>query len=301
MDSPPLISCVIPTRDRPSLLRRALESVLNQTYDKIEVIIVVSPPHEPIRRVLQEYETENQRLRPFYIQDEPDSKVGANVARNRGIREASGEYVAFLDDDDVWKPEKLQKQLPYLNSYSIVSCLLTLVTEDETVDIRSKVPDRAVNKIDINTAFYYFSMLVPSCVVFRTTELQAVGGFDEDIRWGEMWDVSLKIMDRYGSCYILDQHLIFHDRKHDQKRMSEHEGTENLDQAFKVYHRHKDKVQSRTARKTWVRLKYGYYREMQDNSRYKHLCSGLRRDYELVFLRRALKNNVQKIRSTLSR
>lgn len=300
MDATPLVTCVIPTRDRPSLLRRALDSVLNQTYDNIEVIVVASPPHEPIRRVLEEYETENQRLKPFYISDEPDAKVGANVARNVGIREASGEYIAFLDDDDVWKPAKIQKQIPYLkylDSFSIVSCSLTWVAKGGTFDIEP--PDAAVNEMDIDTAFYYYSVLVPSCVVLKTTELRAVGGFDEAIRWGEMWDVSLKIMDRFDSCYMLDQHLIMHDRKHNHERMSEHEGTENLDQASEVYHRHKDKVQSRTARKTGVRIEYGYYQEMQDVSRYKHLFSGFRRDYELLFLRRILKNKVQKMWSHL--
>lgn len=293
MNSESLVTCIIPTCDRPSLLRRALDSVLGQTYEKIEVIVVVSPPHAPIRRLLNEYKTENTRLRPFYIDEEP----GAEVARNLGIREASGDYIAFLDDDDVWKPEKIEKQIPLVSTYSIVSCLLTVMTEDGTKDIEPT--DGVVKEMNIERAFYYHSILVPSCLMFRTSELRAVGGYDENIRWGGTWDLSLKIMNRYDACYILDNHLILFDREHDQERYSTHEENENLEQASEVYHRHKDKVEKQTARRTWVKIKYAYYREIQNINRYKHLLLALTRDYELTFIRNGIKDNIREIQAHL--
>lgn len=286
MNSKPLVTCVIPTRDRPNLLRRALDSALKQTYDRIEVIIVVSPPHQPIRQLLKDYNIKDQNINLFYICD----KSGANFARNKGIHEASGEYIAFLDDDDVWKPGKIQKQIPYLNHYSIVSCLPTIVKEDETYDIDPS--SVVVEKMDINSAFYHYSTLFPSGLIFRTSELEAINGFDEDLRWGEVWDISLKIIVRYDPCYVLNKHLVLFDRKHSQERLSESDGNENLKQASEVYHRHKNCVKSRTARKTLVKLKYSYFREVEGVMRYLYLFSGLRRDYELILLRKILRETL---------
>lgn len=299
MQPAPLVTCVIPTRARPTLLRRALGSVVHQTYPNIEIVLVVSPPHEPVRRILEEYNTTDApTIRPFFTGDPPDGSVGANVARNRGIQEASGEFVAFLDDDDVWKPGKLHQQMPYLqylDSFSIVGCGLTWVDTPEAFDIT--LSDEVLYEIDVDTAFYHYAALVPSCVVCRRSELRAIGGFDEEIRWGEMWDVSLKIMDRFRPGYMLDDHLMIHDRRHDRERMSDHGGTENLDQAMTVFHRHADKVNPRIARRTWVRLKYGYYRELRNLERYYHLLAGLRKDYEGAILRNEAKRTIERIGS----
>lgn len=298
MTSRPLVNCIIPTQDRPELLRRALNSVLNQTYENIEVIIVASPPHNPIRRLLERDELDNKRVNAIYIPEEPISKVGMNVARNVGIQKSSGEYIAFLDDDDIWNPTKLQRQIPYLDSYSIVSCLVTGVFKNHTYD--KKLPDGVDNIVDINTAFHNYSILIPSCVVFRTAELQNVGGFDESIRFGELWDVSMKILEHFDPCYILDQHLVGFDREHDKDRISEFNGTENLDQAFQVYRRHKNKVCSRTERETWLKLKFAYYHQVQGIEKYKYLLSGIRRDYELNYLKNEIKTNIQKMLSDIN-
>lgn len=271
-----LVTCVIPTIDRPSLLRRAINSVYEQTYDNIEIVVVASPPHEPTKKVIEEYQEKNQRLKPIYT-----DKKGMNVARNIGIENASGDYIALLDDDDVWQPKKIQTQITYIETYSIISCMLMVATGKNTYEVKPPV----VNEMDINDVFYHLSVLDPAGTVFRTSELEEIGGFDEDIRFGEVWDVALKIIYDYDKCYLIDQPLLVYDRKHDQKRYSLHEEHENLKQISKVYHRHKDKVRSTVARKTWVKIKYAHYREMDDVNRYLHFLSGLCRDYELDVLR----------------
>lgn len=276
MASDPLVTCVIPTVDRPFLLRRALHSVSEQTYDNIEIIVVASPPHESTRQVLKKYNAGNKHMVPIYT-----DKMGMNVARNIGIREASGDLIALLDDDDIWKSKKIQKQIPYMETYSIVSCRNLAVTEKGTYESGYNI----VKELDINKVFYWVSVLVPSGTVFRTSELNEIGGFDESIRFGELWDVALKIMERYDSCYILDQILSFYDRKHGQERFSDTENHENLDHISKVYHRHKDNVQPKYARKTLVKLKYAHYREIDYIRKYMYLFSGLLRDFELVILK----------------
>lgn len=112
-----LVSAVITTygRDKEMLLQ-AIESVLNQTYKNMELIIV---DDNGIGTELQKKNAEFLSKYPqiHYVANSKNS--GAQFSRNRGILEAEGEYVAFLDDDDIWMPEKIEKQLAVLKKYDL--------------------------------------------------------------------------------------------------------------------------------------------------------------------------------------
>ena len=105
MSDYPLISAVIPTRDRPDLLGRAVLSALNQTYSHLEVIVVIDGEDPATRSYLSG--VSDRRLHVVAL---PES-VGGAEARNIGARAARGQWIAFLDDDDEWLPTKLEKQL----------------------------------------------------------------------------------------------------------------------------------------------------------------------------------------------
>jgi glycosyltransferase involved in cell wall biosynthesis len=96
---------VIPTRGRPQLVVRSLQSVLRQTYSSLEVIVVIDGPDPETLKALQEIR--DSRLRAIAL---PDA-VGGSEARNIGVREAHGEWIAFLDDDDEWMPVKIARQM----------------------------------------------------------------------------------------------------------------------------------------------------------------------------------------------
>lgn len=100
-----MISVIIPTHNRSDLLVRAIDSALNQTYDNIEIIVVSDGSTDNTEEVVSKYE--DSRIRFIGYED----AKGANFARNLGIKSAEGEYVAFLDDDDEWTEDKLNKQL----------------------------------------------------------------------------------------------------------------------------------------------------------------------------------------------
>ena len=101
-----LISVVIPTRNRLELLKSALQSVYNQTHTRLEIIVVDDSSEDGS----QEYLTQlsNEGVVKYYRNEHPQ---GGAITRNRGIKEASGEFIAFLDDDDEWMPQKLEKQV----------------------------------------------------------------------------------------------------------------------------------------------------------------------------------------------
>lgn len=111
-DDHPLVSVVLPTYNRPERLAVAAESVNEQSYGPIELLVVDDHSERPAREVL---ETEALVGEPGGIEEvrhvRHDRNRGANAARNSGIEAASGEFVAFLDDDDRWAPEKIARQV----------------------------------------------------------------------------------------------------------------------------------------------------------------------------------------------
>jgi glycosyltransferase involved in cell wall biosynthesis len=101
----PIVSVVIPTRNRPALLLRSVRSALSQTLRDIEVVVVIDGPDELTEASLAT--VQDARLRVVSL---PES-LGGCEARNRGAEAAQGKWVAYLDDDDEWMAEKLDKQL----------------------------------------------------------------------------------------------------------------------------------------------------------------------------------------------
>ena len=120
----PLVSVVIPTLDRPKLLLRAIDSVLRQTHQEIEVIVVVDRPDQDTVSAVRSVDDPRVQLIV-----NPHSLTAAG-ARNAGADHATGEWVAFLDDDDEWLPNKLERQIAFASGRapSLVSCLSRVVT-----------------------------------------------------------------------------------------------------------------------------------------------------------------------------
>ena len=104
----PLVSAVIPTHKRPQLVQRAVRSALNQSYPNMEVIVVIDGPEPETVKALEAFHSPSLRV------IELPQNVGQSEARNAGVRAARGEWIAFLDDDDEWLPEKTDKQIAFL-------------------------------------------------------------------------------------------------------------------------------------------------------------------------------------------
>jgi len=106
----PVVSVVITTYNRPNKCKRAIESVLSQTYSPLEIIVVEDGTETGIYEWIR---TEHPYIQ--YIRH--DSNRGLAAARNTGLEQSEGEYVAYLDDDDVWKPARIEKQIDALESH----------------------------------------------------------------------------------------------------------------------------------------------------------------------------------------
>jgi glycosyltransferase involved in cell wall biosynthesis len=114
----PLVSAVIPTRNRPELVVRAVRSVLAQTYANIEVVVVIDGPDAASQSALAAIA--DPRLHVVAL----DASVGGGEARNIGVAQSHGEWIGFLDDDDEWLPEKIERQLAAATSSAAQSPLI---------------------------------------------------------------------------------------------------------------------------------------------------------------------------------
>lgn len=140
----PLVSVIIPTYKRVDFLERAIKSVLNQTYRNIELIVVDDNNPDT------EYRVETSKLMKSYMSSYSnikyimlDKNSGGCVARNTGLQEATGKYVNFLDDDDIFYPEKIEKQVVrFENSnetLAVVGCFANIKDNDGNVKRIEKV------------------------------------------------------------------------------------------------------------------------------------------------------------------
>lgn len=100
-----MVSVIIPTYNRANIIKRSIESVLTQSYQDFEIIIVDDLSTDDTSRVIQEFNDS----RIYYLKNE--KRMGANGARNAGIQCAHGDYIAFQDSDDIWRNDKLEKQM----------------------------------------------------------------------------------------------------------------------------------------------------------------------------------------------
>lgn len=189
----PLVSVVIPTHDRPDLLERAIRSVLEQTYTELELIVVDDASPEPVS--LNEIVDRDAIADARCIRLE-DNRGGAG-ARNAGVAAASGEYVAFLDDDDEWLPEKVERQVERFEATDDVGLIYTAVIQRHEPggieDVHfNPVPDDHLRGLLVKQ---YVGTL--SSVMVRPAVFDRVGGFHEDLPCWHDWAFYVRVARRY--------------------------------------------------------------------------------------------------------
>jgi len=111
-----LVSIITPSYNSEDFIKETINSVLNQTYKNWEMIIVDDVSTDNSIQIIQEYQKKDSRIKLIEL----DTNSGAAVARNKAIEVANGKYIAFLDSDDLWKPEKLEKQIAFMQENNIV-------------------------------------------------------------------------------------------------------------------------------------------------------------------------------------
>ncbi len=186
----PLVSAVIPTRDRAGLVGRAVASALAQTYAPLEVIVVDDGSTDDTQAVLAGLADPRLRLYAH------DRGRGVSAARNTGLAAARGEYLALLDSDDAWLPEKTARQLAFMRERELA------VSQTQEIWMRG---GRRVNpgRVHAKPDGFFFEqalercLVSPSTVMFTRRFLDEVGGFDESLPACEDYDLWLRTLLRH--------------------------------------------------------------------------------------------------------
>lgn len=207
MKSFPRVSIIIPVFNGERHIAEALDSVLNQTFESFEVIVVDDCSTDSTSKIVSQYLYADSRIR--FIGLEVNSNL-PSIPRNRGLLEAKGEYVAFLDHDDTWSPWKLDRQVKVLDSNPEIalvhSHLLTLADRGAWLGIRN-LP----NPLKLDSSYQALrrnNVLICSAVVGRTKVFRLLGGFDErpELRSVEDYQLWLRISMQHIIAYVPEIH-----------------------------------------------------------------------------------------------
>jgi glycosyltransferase involved in cell wall biosynthesis len=207
-DHKPKVSVIIPTYNREKYIERAIKSVLEQTYRDYELIIIDDGSTDNTGKILRKYD---KKIRNFSM-----LHSGVSAARNFGISKAHGEWIALLDSDDYWLPEKLEKQMEYLEKYSNYK-----VAQVGEKWIRN---GKFVNPMKKHRKYsgWIFDKCLPLCIVSPSAVIvhqeifKEVGLFNENMPVCEDYDLWLRIAKKYP-IGLLDEMLIVKTGGHDDQ------------------------------------------------------------------------------------
>lgn len=195
-----MISVIIPTYNCDKYICEAIDSVLRQTYSDYEIIVIDDGSTDTTRTIIK---NKYSSIRYYYVKNS-----GVSAARNFGISMAQGELIAFLDADDMWLPEKLEKQAALFNKDEELGLVFT-----ENIFFNEQgVSEFTANKLtrlmhgDIVRNIFLNSYVVTSTVMVRKSVFDHIGRFEEDLLVAEDDNMWMRIGMKYGIA-LLDERL----------------------------------------------------------------------------------------------
>jgi glycosyltransferase involved in cell wall biosynthesis len=206
----PFISVVIPTYNRAGLIKKTIECVLAQTYRDFEIIIIDDGSKDNTNEVAASFNNKNIR----YIKH--PKNLGATAARNTGIKAAGGEWIAFLDSDDIWLNDKLEKQVKAINclpdDYAVIHCGIQYFDFETGEFISERIARENINEVvksNLGVIPQTSSMLIKKSALFD------IGMFDEKLPAMQEAELGLKLAQKY-KFKLVDEFLVHCIKNHDQ-------------------------------------------------------------------------------------
>lgn len=200
----PSVSVIIPTYNRATLIKRSIQSVLKQTFDDFEVIVVDDASSDNTEEVIASL----QDVRIRYFRHE--SNRGGSAARNTGIEKAQGDLIAFQDSDDEWLPDKLEKQVKTIQQADPSVGLVYTGFWRIQGDTKEYLPGPHIKKTegDIHQELLKGNFITTQAVLVKKECFQKVGGFDDSLPRFQDWELFLRIAKHYEFRYIAEPLVI---------------------------------------------------------------------------------------------
>jgi glycosyltransferase involved in cell wall biosynthesis/serine/threonine protein kinase len=201
----PIVSVIIATYNRAQYIKKAIESVLNQTYKNIEIIVIDDGSTDNTKKTLEPY-IRAQKIKYIYQEN-----AGSGNARDNGIRNSQGKYIAILDSDDIWCDQnKLKKQVEFLEEHSgyiLVGGSMIKINEAGKEIARYIYPE---NDEDIRELILIDNMFAHSNAVFRKDTWELTGGYcSEGDRVDDEWNLWLKL-GKLGKFYNFQEYFTYY-------------------------------------------------------------------------------------------
>ncbi|MCS0028286.1 MULTISPECIES: glycosyltransferase [Vibrio] len=206
-----LVTIYIVTHNRSQLLKRAIESAYNQTYENIEVIVVDDASTDDTQDVIKQMQT-TYPLKYF----RNDEGKGACYSRNVALNAASGELITGMDDDDYFGASRVDDLVGvYEDKYSLVCANIIEVTIDREIHRKFGFEQ---GEFDLNNLMY--QNLVGNQMLTSVSKLKAIGGFDEAMPAFQDYDTWVRLVDRFGKGYKTDKYNYYLNTEHAGERIS---------------------------------------------------------------------------------
>ncbi len=211
-----MVSVIMPMYNAEPFVREALESVVNQTYQNWELIIVDDCSTDSSLRVAEEFASNDHRIRIFAN----ESNIGAAKTRNNCLKHAKGRFIAYIDADDLWMRDKLEKQLAFMESENAYACFTAYYTIETNGSYRNTVhvPERIDHAgLLKNTITCSHTMMIDACHV--DMQRMMCPAFEGSFDFPEDLVVWLQVADCAGEIRGLNEPLA-KNRKHSGSRSS---------------------------------------------------------------------------------
>lgn len=218
-----LVSVIITTHNRKEMLVKAIESVLGQTYKKLECIVVDDASTDGTREHITEY-INNKRILYYYISE--NESRGGNYARNVGLENASGDVVAFLDDDDEWLSTKIEKQLFKLSEENqFVYCGRIFGTGIEFYKLYEEdIKNCKYKEGDLSKEVLVHVIGVTSTIMVKHQLIDKVGKFDENLKAWQEYDLCIRLLQNTKAAIVRENLVLYRMQIDDKSR-----NTNNID------------------------------------------------------------------------
>ncbi len=215
-EAQPLVSAVIITHNRKKLAERAINSVLGQTYSNIECIVIDDKSDDGTQEYLKSKFT--NKIMYHYIP--PDSSKGGNHARNIGISLASGNYIAFLDDDDIWLRHKIERQVQAFSrnrKIGMVYCLRFFCYKNKYCWTEGRDEDTVG---DVSKTVFKKIITSTSTMMFDIDAIRNIGGFDENLSCWQETELMMRFCQNYKIDCVDEQLILYTVDITDPERLS---------------------------------------------------------------------------------
>lgn len=232
----PLVSVVIPTYNRAGIIAKAVSSVLTQTYREIEVIIVDDGSTDDTSAALAEF---GERIRVIR-----QSNAGPSAARNRGAAVARGEYLAFLDSDDIWLPGKIERQVQLMEFVGPEVCCCVTDCEVQNSSGKWTTSFELAGLSSAPEAGYLLNpgeilatrfLLYNQVVMIRSAVFQSIGGFHQNLWQLEDHHLALRMAIRGVWAVVSDPQVVKQEQHDSLGRQVRDETIKHLDAVEKVF------------------------------------------------------------------